>query len=157
MNRAAGRVGDTVRDRPIASGRNVWSSNGRIMRVREGESEVREPVWIRVRIVIDVGDNLAGSRFQTSISGVAQPAIRRADHPEPIFTRYLSGVICRPIVDHNHFDVLIIKLAETFTALTDRAGPVAGADHHRYRRPADFSRKWRITERITDGCERRLR
>jgi len=60
---ATGRVGNTLGDRAVASGGEVWPTNSRVSRTHERGSKVGKPVGIRVGIVVNIGDDFACGRF----------------------------------------------------------------------------------------------
>ncbi len=108
-------------------------------------------MWVRVGIVVDVGHDLARSCLQTGVAGAAQALILGADHPEAILTCNGRRFIARTIVDDDHFEVWVLQIQQTFTAVSDGAAPIVSANNHRYTRPRQIRRERHFGESLSDG------
>lgn len=60
---ATGCVGNTLGDRAVASGGEVWPANSRVGRTHESGSKIGKPVGIRVGIVVEISYDFACGRF----------------------------------------------------------------------------------------------
>src|SRR5215471_15691353 len=76
MYRSARSVRHTIGDSTIARRGDVWSADSHMSRAKKRVSEVSQPVRIRVRIIIQISDNLTGRRLHADIPGSAQALIR---------------------------------------------------------------------------------
>jgi hypothetical protein len=74
VERPTGGVGDRFRLPSVPGAAPGWAPDGGPLAVAEGVRQVREPVRVGPRVVVDVGDDVAGRRAQ---SGVA--SLREAD------------------------------------------------------------------------------
>ena len=78
VDRPAGRMGNAIGYQPVAGRRNVRTAHAREAlpaRVQKSRDEVRQPIRIRISVIIDIGDNFTGSLHQPGIARVAQAAV----------------------------------------------------------------------------------
>src|SRR5438128_12419095 len=90
---ATGCVSNTIGNRAVASGGEVWPANSRVRRTHESGGKVGEPVGVRIGIVVEIGDDFARGRFQTRIARTAQTIVLGADQTEAILLHNLRGGI----------------------------------------------------------------
>ncbi len=101
MDRAAWRIGYTVGHPAIVIRCQMRAAHADMTGVEKGGGQMRQPMWVRISIVINIGDNLALSRLQTRIASIAEPAIAGADEPEPIRAHNGHGVIGGAIINND--------------------------------------------------------
>src|SRR5204863_4816439 len=110
---------------------DVGAAHPDVGRVEEGPGEVAEPVRVRVRIVVDVGDDLARGRPEPEVPGPTQPAVRAADQPEAVLAGNGGRGVARAVVDDDHLEVRVLEPPQAFEALAAGPGAVGAADDPR--------------------------
>ena len=102
----------------------------------ERDRQSAQPERVRIRIVVEVGDDLAGRLVHADVARIAEAAVLLAVHDaERELARDLGTLIRRSIDDDDDFEVGVIEARDSFEAFTQRARAVVGADDHRHARP----------------------
>ena len=70
VNRTTRRVSYSLRDQTIPWRGNIGSTDSGMVRVDESGCKIFEPVWIRIGVIINVGDNLTRCGLHAEIAGV---------------------------------------------------------------------------------------
>ena len=70
VDRAAGRVGDTVGNRAIAGRRQIGAADTGPVGTQIGERQIVGPVRIGVGVVVDIGHDFAARRLVTRVASV---------------------------------------------------------------------------------------
>ena len=112
---------------------------------------------VRVRIVVDVGHDLARGRPEPEVPGPAQPAVRAADQPEAVLAGDGGRGVARAVVDDDHLEVRVLEPPQAFEALADGPGAVVAADDHRDAGPREPLRERDVGEGSPHGGEGGLR
>ena len=150
------RAGDALGDRAVPRRGDVRSAHPRVGRAHEGGREVGEPLGVGVGVVVDVGDDLPGGRFQARVAGVGETAILRPDEPAIVAPHHGGRVIRGPIV---HDDDLVIRIgepAQPLEAVPDRATSVVGADHDGDAGPGQARCQRHLGEGLAHRLQRRF-
>ena len=79
VHRTARRGGDALRDPSVVLRRQIRSADADVRGRREAARQVLEPVRIRVRIAVEVGDDVARCVIQAGVARAAQPSVLGAD------------------------------------------------------------------------------
>ena len=77
--RPARRVGDAAGDYPVLWEGEIGATNAGVGGGHEGARQVLQPVRIWLRVVVDVGDDFAGSHREPRVSRGGEPAILSFD------------------------------------------------------------------------------
>ena len=141
MHRSTRRIGHAKRERTVTRRGDIRTADHRMIGRKIGPGQIAQPIGIGPRIVVDIGDDLAGCPFGPQGARGAQSAIRRADHGHVVFRGNGRAGIGRAIVDQNHLEIRIVELGQPGKAIMQRAGAVVGAHHHGDARPGDIRRK----------------
>jgi hypothetical protein len=104
MDWAAGCIGHTISDRPVARRWDVWASHGCMRRIDEDSRNICEPVGVRIGIIVHIRHDLAGCRFEARVASAAQPTIVSADQMDRIIGDNLRSRIGRPIIDDDYLE-----------------------------------------------------
>src|SRR4030095_2426544 len=117
---------------------------------------VVQPVRIRIRIVIYIGNNLTPCVFPSGVSRRAETLILSAYeiHIEPLGD--LGCVIRGTIIDNNDFVVGIVESAQVFQAFADCTRAVVAAYDHGKEKLRLPWWKGAFQERPSDRSQRRL-
>jgi hypothetical protein len=75
----------------------------------EGVREIGQPVGIGIRVVVDVGDDLAGGGDHACIARAAEPAVGRADETKTVGTDDGGRVVGGAVVHDHDFEVRVLE------------------------------------------------
>src|SRR4029079_15591758 len=101
----------------------------------EGKRQVAQPVAIRPRVVIQVGNDLAARGMKTGGAGSCEAAILGVDEANVVLARDHTRRVGGAVVHDDHLEVRVIQLLQTVETTGQRLLPVEGADDDRYSRP----------------------
>src|ERR1041384_4218209 len=99
---------------------DVWPPDARMGSPGEGGRDVAQPVWIRPRVIVDVGDDLPRGGFETRVARCAQSSILGANQADVILFGDRGARISRTIVDHDRLVVRVVELFDPLPPLTAR-------------------------------------
>src|SRR5207245_9691302 len=126
VHRSARCAGDALGDRPVARWRDVRPAHTGVRRAEERGCEVRKPVRVGVRVVVDICDDLARRGVETGVARNGQAAVRSLDQANIVATGDRAGAVRRPVVYYDHFVIRIREAAQALQAITDRPNAVEG-------------------------------
>jgi hypothetical protein len=75
VERIAGRVGDTFGDKPVSRGRQIGTTDPDMGGAAKGRGKITQPIPVGIRVVVDVGDDLALARSQTGVARGRSPLL----------------------------------------------------------------------------------
>jgi hypothetical protein len=77
------------------------------------------------------GNNFSLGCCDTPIAGCRWTSVGLTDNANslPERSQLFQGVVCRPVVDHDYFDVLISLLKNIFNRFADQRGAIVGRDN----------------------------
>src|SRR6266545_4786441 len=113
---AARPVSDAIRDRPVTLGWYVRPAHAHMVSGQERGGQIRKPMRIGPRIVVDVGDDLSGRGLQARVAGARQTAVLCGDQPEAVLARDRRRAVIGSVVDDDHFEVRILEVEQTLEA-----------------------------------------
>src|SRR5688572_11868990 len=93
-------------------------------------------MWVRVRVIVDVGDDLTSRGLEARVARAAKPTVGSPDEAKPVVLGSGDHAAGRAIVDDDHLVIRIVEPAQAFEAVAERAAAVVAADDHRHPRPA---------------------
>src|SRR6266540_6967869 len=131
VDRSARSAGDRLCPAGVVRRRDVRSADCGGARRLEGSDDEGEPVAVRPRIVVEVGDVLARRGLETGVPSRAQTAVHGTDDTEAVVRRDGTGLVRGSIVDDDHLVVRVVEVAEPFARPADRRGAVVRAHDDR--------------------------
>src|SRR5581483_7056826 len=137
--RAARRPRDAAREAGLVLGRDVRPAERRVRRGHERRREVRQPVAVGPRVVVEVRDELAARRLEPTVARVAEPLALRPDHAGAELARDVARPVGRAVVDDDALEVGVVELGHALAGLPQRRGAVVRADDGRHGRPAELA------------------
>src|SRR5205807_421231 len=140
-HRATRGVGNPRGGEAIAGHGDIRPPHPRMRGGGKGAGQIGQPAGVRGGIVVDIGDDLPGGRFQTDIPGDSQAAVAAVDEADGVLTCDGWGGIRGSIVDDDHLVVWIPQLLQTFEASADGACAVITAHDDRDARPSHI--RWK--------------
>jgi hypothetical protein len=152
MDRPAGGAGDAIGN-PSLRRRDVRPAHGGVMAAEKGGAEIAKPVRVGLRIVVDIGDDLARGSPQPCVARAREAAVARLDQLDAVLGGYRGAVVRGAIVDHDHLVIRIIEALESGEAVRQGRSSVMGADHDRDPRPRQRSGEGAVGEGVAHPSE----
>src|SRR5437762_4002653 len=157
MNGAARGARDAFGYPTVARRRDVRSTDADMRRAQKPVREIRQPVRIGVRVIVDVRDDLAPGCMKAGVPRAGEAAILGLDQPAVVSARDSGGGVRRAVIHDDDLVVGIGQPLQCLEAIADRAGAVIRADDHGDPGPGEVRRERDLTERVSYGRECRLR
>ncbi len=146
-----------VGDEAVAGDRDVRPADGDDAVVREGLDRVMQPVRVRGRVVVEVGDDLARRRLGARVARARQPPVLGADDAKAVRGRDRGARVRRSVVDDDHLDVRVGEPLHRGARLAEGPRAVVRADDDAHARWARVEHDGALGKRGPHGGERRLR
>src|SRR2546428_13507845 len=93
----------------------------------ERRRQISEPVWVGMRVVVDVGDDLTGGNRETSVARARNTFVRAPQQRDVELLRDLSGDVARTVVYHDALEVRVVDLRVPAQTLPQGRAAVAAA------------------------------
>ena len=156
VHRSSWRVRHTIRDSSVAGRRNIGPANSHVSRLQERIGQVGQPIRIRIRVVIQIGDDLTLCRVHAEITGGAQTAVWRADYPKSVWRHHRLQGWRRTVVNDDHFEIWIPKLRYAIETLPQGPMPIVAANHNGNARPVPCGAERSLGKRPVNNLQRDL-
>ena len=134
-----GAAGHLMGAGSVAGHREVRTADPRHAGSVHSKREVIRPFGLRVRVAVEVGDEVAARGLQPHVARDGEPPMRNLNEPRSIVAGDDCARLVRgSVIDDDHFEVRVLERAGMAQALVERARGVVRADDDRDRRPVEL-------------------